>query len=113
MDLGISEDEVKTVVMEYWTSIYNNILNLDSTTVSIRHIGNFTISRYKLRNFLSNHIKRYKKVKVLENKEKLLYSLMFKIDKASEKRNVLAEHYYKKNQLNELKKQLRGISESS
>lgn len=59
--LNFPEAEVKKVVMEYWETIYKRLLSLEQTTITARHIGSFTISRYKLNNFITKTISDIRK----------------------------------------------------
>lgn len=76
-DLKLPENEVKLVVMEYWKSIYNKILTGSETTVTARHVGTFTVSRWKLNNYIKKIIAKIRRIKKtdklsVEKKEEIL-----------------------------------------
>lgn len=64
--LNLPEAEVKKVVMEYWETIYKRLLHLEQTTITARHLGSFTISRYKLNNFIGKTINDIRKLEEQE-----------------------------------------------
>lgn len=69
VQLNLPETEVKKVVMEYWETIYKRLLKLDRTTITARHLGNFTISRYKLNNFIFKTIRNVRSLRKAEMSE--------------------------------------------
>lgn len=99
-ELGLPEDKVKTVIMEYWKTATLRLINLQATTVSIRHVGNFTVSRYKLNNYIR---KRIEKIRFTRNTDKydeqrraeMLDFHTSKLRQALVQRNILAKHYRK------------------
>lgn len=93
--LNKPEDQVQKVVMEYWETVYKKVLKLEKTTVTVRHLGNFTISRYKLNNFISKCIKRIRNLnnstRLPEEKKKDMLETEYKrLRKACLRRNELA-----------------------
>ena len=99
-ELGLPVEKVKPVVMEYWKTGFSRLINLESTTVSIRHVGNFTVSRYKLNNYIRKRIWRIKNTKKNmtsepEKKQEMLDFHYDKLRKALVQRNILANHYQK------------------
>lgn len=101
-ELGLPVEKVKPVVMAYWKTACDKLTRLEATTVSIRHVGNFTISRYKLYGYIR---KRIAKIKFAQTSGKYDYDPVKKQDildfhyvklrKALVKRNTLAKHYQK------------------
>jgi hypothetical protein len=93
-ELGLPEDQVKTVLNEYWKAGMSNIIHMKSTTTTFRHIGNFTVSKFKLRNYLKKmfgRLRRYKKEGVV--KQDVLDENIQKLRTALEQRDILAKHY--------------------
>lgn len=93
--LDIPEQKVDKVVMEYWDSIYKKLLKAEQTTVTVRHIGSFTISRFKLNNFIQKVIDKIRRVRKtdkisLEKKQETLDVEYKRLKKACLRRNELA-----------------------
>lgn len=99
-ELGLPEDQVRMVIMEYWKDGMANIFSLGETTVSMKYIGNFTISRYKLYNYLRKQIgkiRRMQKLKTVseEKRVEILKIYYNNLRTALVQRNILAIHYQK------------------
>lgn len=114
-ELGLDPAKVKAVVNEYWKTATDRLTKLDSTTVSIRHVGNFTISKYKLNNYIRKRIYkiRYAKTTDKYDEQKRADVLEFhykKLKKALVQRDILAKHYQKIFKQDE---QSKGLVESS
>jgi hypothetical protein len=97
-ETGIPENKVKVVVMEYWETIYYRLLSAESTTITVRHIGSFTISKFKLGNFIKkkiDKIRRFQATDKLSPEQKLDYlqKEKAKLRVALRHRNVLAQQY--------------------
>lgn len=95
VQLNLPEPEVKKVVMEYWETIYKRLFALEKTTITARGLGNFTISRYKLNNFISktiNDIRALKKSETIEpeTREKLLEARTSRLKTACMRRDEIA-----------------------
>lgn len=96
--LNLSETEVKKVVMEYWETIYKRLYKLDQTTITVRHVGSFTISRYKLNNFISKTIyhirilypKNGERPALNEQQSELLEKQRIRLKTACKRRNEIA-----------------------
>jgi hypothetical protein len=102
--LSNQESEVKALVDRYWQEVYDKIVNglpEDKSTLFLRNIGMFTVSRYKLNNFIKKKIGKIKgmaksekysdetKKEVIErHKKKLTLSLSY--------RNLVAKDYAEK-----------------
>ena len=100
-ELGIPEEKVKIVLMEYWRTATSRLINLDATTVSIRHVGNMTVSRYKLYNYIRKRIEKIRFVKDYdkydeEKRKELLEYNLSKLRKALVQRDILARYYQKR-----------------
>jgi len=100
-ELGQPEDQVRKVLMEYWKTGMSNIFSLEKTTVSFRHIGSFTVSRYKLYNYLKKQIGKIRRMKTLdtvseEKRAEILKIYHEDLRTALVQRNILAIHYQKR-----------------
>lgn len=99
-DLGIPEDKAKKVVMEYWSVIYKKLISGANSAVTVRHVGTFAISRYKLKIGIIKKIQKIRRIRKSTNltteiKEKYLESEMTKLRKALVHRNDIAIQYAK------------------
>jgi hypothetical protein len=96
-DLDIPKEKVKLVVDGYWNEVYDKLINLDATTVYIRNVGLITISRYKLRKFISRMIGKVRNVKITEKyneseRKVVLEGTKKKLSKALFQRNIIAKY---------------------
>jgi len=102
-DLNISpdkEEQVKKVVMEYWETIYLKVISGEFTAVSVRGVGTFVLSRYKLNKLIRNQIRKIKRIKkskkfTEETKAKWLEHYYEKLRLALKQRNEIAIEYAK------------------
>lgn len=107
IDLNVPEnksDEAKKIIGRYWKEIYDKTVAMkmedDKSTLFLRNIGIFTISRFKLNKFILKTIGKLKgivKSKKYSNevKERQQRKLKAKLKKAMIHRNVLAIYYAK------------------
>ena len=100
-ELNIPEDKARVVIMEYWDNVYKKIIGGDSTSITVRHLGTFTMSRYKLNNFIVKKIRSIKKVRATKKftekkREDTLLNIYKLLRKALIRRNEIAEQYAKK-----------------
>lgn len=98
LDLGLPEDKVKIVVMAYWKDIYGKILRGEETTLTVRHIGSFTVSRWKLYNYIRKIIEKIRRIrrseKVLPEKKEELLGIEYKrLRLCLYHRNIIAKSY--------------------
>ena len=91
-ELGLPENEVKPIIMEYWRTGIDNIIHMRTTTTAFRHIGVFTVSKFKLVNYLKKMIDRLRKFKREGKTDTIKYNLA-KFRVGLEQRNILAKHY--------------------
>lgn len=99
-DLDIPKEKVKLVVDEYWNEVYSKLLSLEATTVYIRNVGLITISRYKLRKFISRYISKirsYDKTTKFSDSEKqvIVEKTKNKLRKALIQRDIIAKYNLK------------------
>lgn len=103
-EMNLPEDKVRNLIERYWREIYQKMVNGmddDKTTLFLRNIGLFTVSRYKLNNFIKKKISKIKgmgksvkysdeikKEFIQKQKQKLVKSLTY--------RNLLAKDYAEK-----------------
>jgi len=94
-ELNLPEDKVKPVVMEYWETIYKRLLKLETTTITARHLGSFTISRFKLNNFIQKSIDKIRRIRATdklsqEKKDEIVMDEYKRLRTALARRNELA-----------------------
>lgn len=105
-DLSLSgkEKQVKNLIDRYWSEVYDKMVNglpEEKSTLFLRNIGMFTVSRYKLNNFIKKKIGKIKgmaksekysddvkKEFIGKQKKKLTLSLSY--------RNLVAKDYAEK-----------------
>jgi nucleoid DNA-binding protein len=98
IDLNLPEDQSKKVVMEYWETIYFSLLEGKETAVTIRHLGTFAMSRYKLNFLIRQLIKKIRATKGSKKlteakKEECVRNYSRKLRQALETRNKIAIEY--------------------
>jgi hypothetical protein len=98
LDLGIPEEKAKVVVMEYWNDIYKKLLSGENSAITVRHVGTFAMSRYKLNNSITKRIKKIKRVKASkkitqEYKDEIVANDMKKLQLMLKHRNDIAIQY--------------------
>lgn len=98
IDLDLPEDQVKPIVMAYWEAVFHRLVKLKSTTITVRHVGVFTVSRFKLNNYIRKRIDKIRKTQ--ENlslsdtkKIEILAEDTAKLKVALVQRNILAKQY--------------------
>jgi hypothetical protein len=100
LELDIPEDQAKKVIMEYWQSIYKRLLAGEDSAITVRHVGTFAMSKYKLGRYISKRIKKVKRVEKSinlndEKKKEIITFEKGKIKKALKHRNDIAWNYAK------------------
>lgn len=100
-DLNLPEDQVKKLLNAYWKEIEQQLVKIESTTVSIKNVGVFTVSKLKIRNFIFDTIRKIKKMResnkfLEENKTKYLELHLGKLKNALKHRTILAKDYAEK-----------------
>jgi hypothetical protein len=104
LDMDLPEDKVKMVVDRYWEELYRKMVKgMDDgkTTLFLRNIGLFTVSKFKLSNFIKKRIAKIRGMMKSEkytdkqkedfvNRHKKNLSLSLKY------RNLLAKDYAEK-----------------
>lgn len=100
LELNLPEEKVRTIINAYWYKAFSGLVHLDETTVTIRHVGSFSVSRYKINNYIR---KRIQKIRFLqgepkldeEKREEYLKYNYEKLSKALIQRNIIAKQYAK------------------
>lgn len=96
---GISEELVEQVNGFFWKEVKRKLSTLESTSVSIKHIGTITTSKRKIDVFIKSLIGKIRNIRksnrYKESTKALLLDVnMDKLRKALIKRNELATQYY-------------------
>ena len=96
---GLNEDLVELVNGFYWKEVRRKLSSLESTSVSIKHLGTITTSKRKIDAFIKTTIKKIRNIKksnrFKESTKALLLDVNYdKLRKALVQRNVLATQYY-------------------
>jgi hypothetical protein len=98
-DLNISENLVELVNGFYWKEIRRKLSSLESTSVSIKHLGTITTSKRKIDVFIRSTINRIRNIRKSERFKESTKALLLdvhyeKLRKALIQRNILAKQYY-------------------
>lgn len=74
VDMGLPEDKVDLVIQRYWKEIYQKMvhgMDNEKTTLFLRNLGLFTISKFKLNQFIKKKIYKIKKMGASEYSEEI------------------------------------------
>lgn len=98
-ELNIKEDLVESVNDFYWKEVRKKLSGLESTSVSIKHIGTITTSKRKIDQFIKTTIKKIRSInnsnRYKESTKSLLLDTNYdRLRKALIQRNELATQYY-------------------
>ena len=98
--LNLPEEKVRPIILEYWRTIYYKLIRLESMTISVRNVGIFTISRYKLNNYIKKTIYKIRNTKKStrlseEKKNSIIEAMTTKLKIALKMRNKIAISYAK------------------
>lgn len=98
LDMDIPEDKAKVVVMAYWQEIYSKLLSGQRSAITVRHLGTFAMSRYKLNNYITKRLQKLKRVKKSvrltdEEKEIIITNEKKRLTLALKHRNDIAWQY--------------------
>lgn len=96
-DLDIPEDKAKVVVMEYWNTIYKKLLSGSNSAITVKHVGTFAISRYKLNISIRKKIGKIRRIRISklspEKKEEILTDDFKRLTLMLKHRNDIARQY--------------------
>lgn len=98
LELGVPEDKAKVVVMAYWQEIYSKLLSGQRSAITVRHLGTFAMSRYKLNNYITKRVQKVKRVGKSvrltdEEKEEIITNEKKRLSLALIHRNDIATQY--------------------
>lgn len=98
-ELEYDENEIERINDFFWKAVRRKLSNLESTSVSIKHIGTITVSKRKVDQFIKTTIGKIrsirKSVRYKPSTQALLLDINFdRLRKALIKRNELAKQYY-------------------
>jgi hypothetical protein len=98
-DLNIEDSLVDLVNDFYWKEVRKKLSNLESTSVSLKHIGTITTSKRKIDQFIKTTIRKIRNIRKStrykeSTKAMLLEFNLDKLKKALIQRNKLATQYY-------------------
>lgn len=97
-DLKLPEDECKKVIEGWWQEVHSEVVNVKSTTLGIRKVGVFTVSKVKIRTFILKTIRKIRntaKSTKFSEKNKVIYIAKYKkrLRNACVQRDILAQDY--------------------
>ena len=99
LELNLPEDQVKILVTSYWKELYRGVTKVNGQSYFVKGVGTFTISKYKLNNFIK---KRIAKIRFVTNgplegdkRQKRLDTHYHKLRVTLRYRNQLAKQYSK------------------
>lgn len=100
LEMDIPEDQVKVVIMQYWQTIYKKLLSGQNSAITVRHLGTFAMSRYKLNKYIEKRIRKIRNVEKSlklsdEKKEEIITFEKNKLSQALVHRNDIAWQYAK------------------
>jgi hypothetical protein len=98
-ELNKDEDLVESVNDFYWKTVRRTLSSLESTSVSLKHLGTITVSKRKIDYFIKCTIGKIRNIrkstKYKESTKALLLDVnMDRLKKALVRRNELATQYY-------------------
>lgn len=104
IDSGIPEDQVRMIVERYWQEVYSKMVKgMDDgkTTLFLRNIGMFTISKFKLTNFIKKRIDKIRGMRKSdkytdEQKKEFEKNQFQKLELSLKYRNLVARDYAEK-----------------
>lgn len=96
---SLNENLVELVNGFYWKEVRRKLSSLESTSVSIKHLGTITTSKRKIDQFIKTTIKKIRNIRksnrYKESTKALLLDVNYdKLRKALVQRNILAIQYY-------------------
>jgi len=98
-ELGKDEKLVDSVNDFYWKEVRRKLSGLESTSVSIKHLGTITTSKRKIDYFIKTTIKKIRNIKKSTRYKESTIALLLEVNytrlrKALVQRNILATQYY-------------------
>jgi hypothetical protein len=101
LKMETKQEDVKKLLTAFWKEAEQQMIHFDSTTIAIKKLGVFTISKLKVRNFISETIMKIRKteksVKYSEgSKKEIIETQKKRLRNALKHRNILAIDYAEK-----------------
>ncbi len=98
-ELGKNETLVDSVNDFYWKAVRRKLSNLESASVSLKHIGTITTSKRKIDQFIKTTIGKIrnirKSIRYKESTKELLLEINYeRLRKSLIQRNILAKQYH-------------------
>lgn len=98
LELDIPEAQAKVVIMQYWQTIYKKLLAGENSAITVRHVGTFAMSRYKLNKYIEKRIRKVRNVEKSlklsdEKKQEIITFEKNKLTLALKHRNDIAWQY--------------------
>jgi len=98
-ELGKDEKLVDSVNDFFWKEVRRKLSSLESTSVSIKHIGTITTSKRKIDYFIRTTINKIRNIKKSTRYKESTIALLLEVNytrlrKALVQRNILATQYY-------------------
>lgn len=98
-ELGKDEKLVDSVNDFYWKSVRRKLSGLESTSVSLKHIGTITTSKRKIDFFIRTTIRKIRNIRKSTRYKESTIALLLEVNytrlrKALVQRNILATQYY-------------------
>lgn len=98
-DLNYDEKEVERVNDFFWKEVRRKLSTLESTSITIKHIGTITVSKRKIDQYIKNIIKKIRSIRVSTKYKQSTQALLLDVNmdrlkKALVQRNILAKQYY-------------------
>lgn len=96
---GIDEKEADRVNDFFWKEVRKKLSGLESTSVSIKHIGTITTSKRKIDFYIRSTIRKIRNIKKSTRYKESTIALLLEVNltrlrKALVQRNILATQYY-------------------
>ncbi len=98
-ELGKDEKLVDSVNDFYWKNVRKKLSGLESTSVSLKHIGTITTSKRKIDFFIRTTIRKIRNIRKSTRYKESTIALLLEVNytrlrKALIQRNILATQYY-------------------
>jgi|HubBroStandDraft_2_1064218.scaffolds.fasta_scaffold169274_3 hypothetical protein len=100
-ELNLPEDQTRKLLTAYWKEIERQLVEIKSTTISIKKLGVITVSKIKIRNFIIDTIRRIRRMEKStkysdDKKRSYIDRHKKKLKNALIQRNILAKDYAEK-----------------
>jgi hypothetical protein len=100
LKMEAKSEDVKKLLTAFWEEVEQQVIHLESTTVSIKKLGVFTVSKLKVRTFIKKTIKKIRDTRNMtyseDNKQRQIANQTKKLRNALKHRNIIAQDYAEK-----------------